>query len=170
MLENFTYKSPQPDKLLKALIKLLEADGETTLHEFLGNSKCEIEPSSTYSEKRWDAFYTTIYFSIPTNDFDPKIFNDERKAKLISYCDSIMPRKVGYDVMNVEISPSIATEFTDIISMEDDLDDLFHSFGQKEEIFIPEDVLTKGKEMMKVYYYLYAIENFIRLFIEKVCI
>jgi len=54
--------------------------------------------------------------------------------------------------------------------LEDDIEELSHSFEETEDFIIPDDVLTKGKEMMGVYYYLYAIENYIRLFIEKVCI
>jgi len=168
MTENFIYISPPNDKYLKALLQLLEAKGETSLLELLKNSTCSIEPSSSFSRQRWNGLYTTIYFSIPTDDFTIKSFDEENKAKLIEYCDLIMPKNVGYDVMHVEISPSIETELTDTHSFESDIDEIIQSFNEKEEIYIPEDVLMKGKEMMRVYYYLYVIENFLRLFIEKI--
>ena len=81
-----------------------------------------------------------------------------------------MPKNIGFDVMHIEISPSIDTEFNDKNSLEDDLEEFSRSFGETEIFYIPDDVLTKGKEMMRVYLYLYAVENYIRLFIEQVCI
>jgi len=170
MSDNFTYESPNPEKYLQALLKFLKAKGETDLYELLKGSSCEIDASSSYSRIRWNALYTTIYFHVPTDDFNLSNIDDKSKSRLIGFCDSIMPKNVGYDVMHVEFSPSIDNEFTDKKSLEDDLEEFSRSFGETEVFYIPDDVLTKGKDMMKVYLYLYAIENYIRLFIEQVCI
>jgi hypothetical protein len=170
MSDNFTYKAPNTEKYLQALLKLLKSKGETLLYDILRNSKCVIDSSSSYSRSRWNAYYTTIYFHVPTNDFDNLDIDEESRSRLTEYCDKIMPRNVGFDVMQVEISPSIDSEFSNSISaLEDDLEEFSHSFGETENFYIPDDVLTKGKEMMKVYLYLYVIENYIRLFIEQVC-
>ncbi|MHA1267995.1 MAG: hypothetical protein ACTSRS_22425 [Candidatus Helarchaeota archaeon] len=115
MSENFTYISPKPNKYLKALLKLLEAKGETTLFGLIKHSQCVIGQSSSFSRVRWDAVYTTIHFSVPVDDFDLKSFDDENKSKLIRYCDLVMPKEIGFDVMNVEISPSVEAEFSEKI-------------------------------------------------------
>jgi hypothetical protein len=170
MSDNFTYQPPNTEKYLQVLLKLLLAKGEVALYDLLKNSCCEIDASSSFSRVRWNALYTSIYFYVPTDDFNKLNIDDETKTRLIGYCDSIMPKTIGFDVMHVEISPSIETEFTNGKSLEEDLEEFSHSFGETEIFYIPDDVLAKGKEMMKVYLYLYAVENYIRLFVEQVCL
>jgi hypothetical protein len=70
----------------------------------------------------------------------------------------------------MNFTTSIETVFTNGTSLEDDLEDFSCSFSEIEIFYIPNDILAKGKEMMKVYLYLYAIENYIRLFIQQVCL
>jgi hypothetical protein len=102
--------------------------------------------------------------------YDLLDFDEESKSRLVNYCDTIMPKNVGYDIMNVELSPSLDSELADRQTLEDDLEEFSNSAGETENFHIPDDVLAKGKEMMKVYLFLYAIENYIRLFIEQVSI
>ncbi len=170
MSDNFTYKAPNEKKYLQALLKLLKAKDEKKLYELLENSKCAFDASSSYSRARWNAVYTTVYFYIPVENFDILDVDEESKSKLIGYCDTIMPKDIGYDVMHVELSPSLDDEQEEHHSLESDLEEFSKTVGETENFHIPEDVLFKGKEMMKVYLYLYAIENYLRLFIEQECI
>jgi hypothetical protein len=170
MSDNFTYEAPNDEKYLQALLKLLKAKGETKLYELLKNSKCAFDASSSFSRARWNALYTTVYFYIPLENFDVLDIDEKNKSRLIGYCDTIMPKDIGYDVMHVELSPSLDSEQAEHHSLESDLEEFSNTVGETENFHIPEDVLLKGKEMMSVYLYLYAIENYLRFFIEQVCI
>lgn len=170
MSDNFTYSPPDNKRYLQALLKLLRAKGETKLYELLKESKCAFDASSSYSRVRWNAVYTTVYFYIPVDNFDVLDLDDDVKSRLIGYCDTIMPKNVGFDVLHVELSPSLENEDLEHHSLESDLNEFSNSVGATEQFYIPEDVLLKGKEMMNVYLYLYAIENYLRLFIERICI
>ena len=169
MSDNFTYSPPDNQRYLQALLKLLRAKGENKLYDLLKNSKCAFDATSSYSRVRWNAVYTTVYFYIPADNFDILELDDDTRSRLTGYCDTIMPKNVGYDVMHVELSPSLEGEDLEHQSLESDLNEFSNSVGATENFYIPEDVLVKGKEMMKVYLYLYAIENYLRLFIERIC-
>jgi hypothetical protein len=170
MSDNFTYAPPDPKRYLQALLKLLRAKGETKLYALLKDSKCAFDASSSYSRVRWNAIYTTVYFYIPVESFDVLDLDDDSRSRLIGYCDTIMPKDVGYDVLHVELSPSLDSEDLERHSLESDLNEFSNSVGATENFYVPEDVLAKGKEMMNVYLYLYAIENYLRLFIERICL
>lgn len=169
MSDNFTYTPPDNHRYLQALLKLLRGKGETKLYDLLKNAKCAFDTGG-YSGVRWNAVYTSVYFYIPLDDFDIVDLDDESKSRLTGYCDMVMPKSVGYDVLHVELSPSLEGEDLERHSFESDLNEFSNSVGETENFSIPEDVLVKGKEMMKVYLYLYAIENYLRLFIERICV
>lgn len=171
MADNFTYQAPDSEKYLRALLKLLKSKSEIYLYELLKNSKCVIDPSTSYSRNRWNAYFTTVYFHVPTDNFEIINLDEDTKSRLVNYCDIVMPKDIGFDVMYVEISPSLDNDFSrNESSLEDDLEELTQSTGKAENFHIPDDILSKGKDMMKVYLYLYVIENYIRIFIEQVCI
>lgn len=113
MSDNFTYQAPNSEKYLQYLLKLLQSKEETFLYNLLKRSKCVIDSSSSYSRSRWNAYYTTIYFYIPTDNFDILNIDEEKKSRLVEYCDIAMPKNIGFDVMQVEISPSIDGDFSD---------------------------------------------------------
>lgn len=113
MSDNFTYQLPNPEKYLKLLLRLLESKQETLLQNLLTNSKCVIDQSSSYSQRRWNAYYTTIYFYVPIDNFDILNIDETTKARLIKYCDIAMPKDIGFDVMQVEISPSLDNEISE---------------------------------------------------------
>ncbi len=130
----------------------------------LEGAECRIQESSSFSRKRWDAYSTTINFRIPVHKL--KLVNESIKQELINICKELMPLEVGFDVMNVDFSPIISkveTPQTLIKTLEETV--------ISQEIvsqILPNDVKEKGKEMSEAYFYLYCVENSLRLFIEKV--
>lgn len=165
-MSDFTYQAPDNEKYLRVLLKLLESKWELGLAHILKDSRCVIDSSGSFSRNRWNAMYTTIYFYVP---YDTDIDIDESsKQDLIKYCDAVMPKNIGFDVMNVEISTDIESEFQNEKTLEDDIEELSNAVEANENFVIPKDILAKGNEMMKVYMYLYAVENFIRFFIEQI--
>lgn len=170
MSDNFTYVTPNEEKYLQALLRLLKANEEIKFIELLKNSKCSFDVSSSYSRVRWNGLYTTVYFYIPLESFEIQNFDTDSKERLVGYCDTVMPKNIGCDVLDVELSPSLDEDYPDNHSLESDLDEFSNSVGETENFHIPEDIVAKGREMMKVYWYLYAIENYLRIFIEKTSI
>lgn len=170
MSDNFTYKAPNKKNYLQALLKILQSEDENNLYELLKNSSCDFDISSKYSGDHQDAHYTTIYFYIPSKKFDHLDIDKKSTSRLIKYCDKNMPKNLGLDIKKVEFLPSLDKEQTEGHSLESDLEEFSKKVGETEEFNIPDDVLLKGKEMSVVYMYLYAIENYLRLFIEQVCI
>lgn len=170
MASDFTYEPPNEEQYLQALLRILKAKKEFELFELLKNSKCAFEAPGYFSRVRWNGLYTIVYFYIPSEKFDVLDDDQNNRVKLTGYCDTIMPKDIGYDVMDVKILPRLESGEEEHKSLELELEEMSNIAGFNECFIIPEDVLVKGKEMMKVYLYLYAIENYLRLFIETVCI
>jgi len=165
-MSEFTYKPPEEEGYLMTLIKYLRTKSENKLADSLKGAKCSIRVSDSYSERRWDAFSTTIYFSLPVDKLES--VDEKSKQKLVESCDIIMPKEVGYDVMDVQLSSLIESEIDTeeaSLDLESDIQTISKDIISK---ILPEDIKRKGKEMAEVYLYLYSVENSLRLFIEKV--
>ena len=89
MSDNFTYETPNVEKYLQLLLRLLKSKNEVFLYNLLKNSKCVIDQSSSFSRNRWNAYWTTIYFYVPTDNFDILDIDETNKAKLTRYCDLV---------------------------------------------------------------------------------
>jgi hypothetical protein len=170
MPNDFTYAPPDEVQYLKAVLLKLKRQGCGELCELLKNAKCSIHVSSSFSRRRWDALYTTITFRLPSDDYEK--LDPEREASidrntLISICDNIMPAEAGLDVMHVEFSPTLETD-AETKTLEDDLREITKVLQDASADFtLPSDIIDKGREMAEAYLYLYAVENYLRLFIEK---
>jgi hypothetical protein len=169
MSQDFTYQAPDEGKYFKAILVMLRKRGYQQISELLQNSRCLINSSGSYSKKRWNALYTSIIFQIPIDDFELLDINDQSMIQiLIEICNEVMPTEIGFDVLNVEFAPSLSS-FNDNKALENDL--LSISKGLSEitaEFILPLDVMEKGRAMAETYLYLYAIENYLRLFVDKV--
>jgi hypothetical protein len=166
MSHHFTYEIPDQEKYHQSLLVYLKKKGENDLYSLLRKAKCSISTSGRFSEKRWNARYTTVIFQIPLSDFER--VDDVVSKSLISYCDLIMPTEAGFDVMNVEFTPLIDVDERET-SLEDDLEDIKSSLQNIQAPFpLPDDLMGKGREMTEAYLYLYVVENYLRVFIEKI--
>ncbi len=162
---DFTYKSPNEDKYLEALIKYLIHHKENHIASLLKGSRCKILDSSQFSKRRWNGVWTEILFEVPFNILDK--INDDIKKKLVKFCDEIMPQDTGFDVLSVDFKPRLdIEEKSDIIT---DLDNTVSAISAETlSKILNHDLIQKGKTMSEVYLYLYCIENSLRIFIEKV--
>jgi hypothetical protein len=162
---DFNYKAPDENKYLTALIKYLKHNKEDAIASLLEGSKCKILDSSQFSRRRWNGMQTEILFEVPFNKLE--LVTDEIKTELIKFCDDIMPKDVGFDVMSVDFKPRLDVEENpDIIA---DLDKTISVIsGEVLSKILNHDLIQKGKSMSEIYLYLYCIENSLRLFIEKI--
>ena len=165
-MSDFTYEMPDDDKYHQTLLAYLKKKGQTELYHLLKKAKCSIAPSSTFSRKRWNAYYTKVVFQIPVTDFEN--IDEPTRLSLVPICSIIMPPDTGFDIMDVEFTPLIG-EINEVPDLEDDLEEIKASLQTIGTPFtLPHDILEKGKEMAEVYLYLYAVENSLRVFIENV--
>lgn len=169
-MSDFTYKIPDSTNYIRALIAHLKRAGEDKLVELLSSAKCSISNTGLFSGQRWNANRTEVIFHIPKSKYDKldDYISKDVRLTLIGCCDKVMPKDAGLDVMEVEfvlefdIDESQKDLEEDLRSIESTLEKTISSFT------LPRDVLNKGKEMAEVYLYLYAVENYMRIFIEKV--
>jgi predicted nucleotide-binding protein len=106
--QKWTYQKPNERSYLLGVIRLLELADEAHIVDLLRGAKCTIRDTTTYSRKRWDAYWTSIDFAVPI----PKLRNlDENdKQKLIDACSKAMPAEAGFDIMDVTMSPLLTGE------------------------------------------------------------
>jgi hypothetical protein len=166
-MSEFTYDPPDEKKYFSAILRMLSqgSQNEKQMADLLKGGCCTIAPSNQYSQKRWDALSTTVYFYVPVDSLD--FFNKDEKDILVKLCDKIMPKRVGYDVQGVEISPSLE-DISIEPTLTSDLENIQNSISIQTIQILPDDIKRRGKEMADVYIYLYCIENSLRLFIERV--
>lgn len=164
---DFTYEKPDEKEFLTTLVKYLkEVKGERELAYLLNDAKCSIRPSRDFSRRRWNALWTTVHFYVPIDKLSR--IDDEMKEKLRKICDEIMPDEIGFDVMEVTFSPLLVTSQTEE-TLRNDLEGITRTIAPEiRSQILPDDVIQKGKDMAEVYFYLYCVENSLRLFIERV--
>jgi len=101
-------------------------------------------------------------------DFERAKIGDDDRGTLVRVCNRVMPSDAGLDVMSVDFAP-LLNDVEEAMTLEEDLKEIATSLRSVEAEFrLPEDVMAKGREMAEVYLYLYAVENYLRLFIETI--
>jgi len=165
MSEDFTFILPDKNKYLNGVIALLRSQKQTEIADLLVGCKCVISSGSRYSYGRWNAIFTTIVFYVPLTKLDS--FSEDKKQKILNICQAVMPKETGYDVMDLEIVPSL-DDLSEEPTLSNDLEQISSELTKKFAKILPTEILDNGKEMAEVYLYLYCIENSLRIFIESV--
>lgn len=172
-MSDFTYSIPfSNDKLLAGIIYQLKRENLYDIVNLLKGCNVEVEEGG-YSHYngggRWNAYSAYVNFYVNPANLD-LLDKQEIKVKLTDICDSLIPANVGFDVKETYFK----LDLTKDLELEDDLIlDLERNTNAISARIIneilPEDIKIKGYHMAEVYTYLYAVENSLRLFIEKVC-
>lgn len=163
--DEFTYECPNNRSFLKTLIRYLNVKGEVAIADLLKGADCSIEPTSQFSHRRWNGFYTQVNFRISVEKMSQ--VTEEIKKKLATYCDEVIPPEVGYDIGSVYFSPQLESVEDDESFLEE-ISEVIQNTAAGSRSILPEDIWEKGKEMAEVYSILYCIENSLRLFIDQV--
>ncbi|WP_148550645.1 Swt1 family HEPN domain-containing protein [Paraclostridium bifermentans] len=171
---NFTYCIPISDeRYMKGILNELKRKKEFEIYSLLNGGSVSIKDSGTYSLYigncgRPDAHGVYITFSVNPNSIN-ELEKDDITQKLKTLCNNLIDPNCGFDVKGVNYIPDLIKDW----DLEGDLSIEFE--GKSKNIsdkvlkeFLPIDIKEKGYEMAEIYTYLYAIENSLRLFIEKV--
>lgn len=85
------------------------------------------------------------------------------KSTLLRACEQALPASAGFDISEVLISPQL-----DVEEPQNTIDEINKDAINGEAIELNEDLIGKGKQMVKAYITLYVLENRLREFIHKV--
>ena len=161
-------QTPDEDAYLSVVLLTLNKEGQPELSKALTNATCSIEASGTFSHVRWNGMATSVIFRLPVSEYSSLVLGDDEKLILRAICNKVMPSEAGLDIMHVDIAPSLDFGANNK-SLQEDLATISASLESVAANFtLPVDILDKGKEMSQAYLYLYAVENYLRLFVEKV--
>ena len=148
----------------------LGKQGRTDLRDAIAGARCVIDVSGTFSRARWNGVSTTVTFQVPFEEYAALDLDDEARGTLRAECARVMPPETGLDVMHVEITPLLDGGAVGE-TLEQQLGQISDSVAKVAGSFpLPSDVIDTGKQMADAYLYLYAVENYLRLFIDKVCV
>lgn len=173
-MSDFTYSLPfTNEKLMDGVIYTLKEKDKYDIANLLKSASIEISADGySYYVGGWGrsnamAAFVTFHVNPAYKKF---LDTEETKNILDSICTELIPSNVGYDIKSVTITIDLTKDF----DLEDDLlldlEKNINSISYKiVNELLPEDIRVKGYHMAEVYTYLYAVENSLRLFIEKVC-
>jgi len=106
---DFTYEKPDDDAFFSTLLLYLKLNGPKELYSLLIGARCGISVSTSFSRKRWNAYWAEVRFYIPVEKLD--LAKEGLREKLAEICDRIMPVEAGLDIMKVEFAPLISPTF-----------------------------------------------------------
>ena len=158
----FSYELPESNKFLKNCIEYLNLKDQQELATLLLNSVVHFVITGQFSHRQWDEYQIIACLSVPKIIF--KKFDEETLNILKDTFNSVLPKNSGYFISSIELS----LKFDDEITLEDDLLTKIQGTIKNQLLYLPSDLIEKGREMAEWYVYFYAIENSLRLFIEKV--
>ncbi|WP_414530246.1 hypothetical protein [Nodularia chucula] len=121
MSSEFTYEAPNAQAFIHNLREYLKSKKRTKIFELLTGTSCEFCASNSYSGKRWNAYSTTIRFNVPIDKLNN--FTDEIQEEILKISEEIMPKPIGFDLDDIEISPILTLpDEVDFINNTDALD------------------------------------------------
>ena len=165
-MSEFTYEVPDEKQFMSTVLLVLKKKS-TKLYQMLRSATCSINATSDFSRDRWNAMYTTVYFKVPPSEFEDIDLTRQDRQLLAEICDQVMPTEAGLDVMDVDVSPQLGNPATQ--SLQQEIEALSGDLDSHQADFnLPTDILSEGRQMAEVYFFLYAVENYLRLFIERV--
>ena len=102
-MSDFTYAPPDSKPFLHTLRLALVERKEAGLAEALRGAEVEFDTSGSYSNRRWNSYAATVRFTVPVDRL--AFFTETMKKRLLRFADEVMPRDVGYELIDIEISP-----------------------------------------------------------------
>ena len=165
-MSEFTYEYPNNEEFysgIRAVVKS-QYSHDTDLCDLVDSGYCDFYSTTSFSQKRWNAFYAEVHFFVPITVYSKHntIKFETMKYALLDVCKQIMPPDAGYDIMKVTISPILSS-----VEKKDAVAEIKEVVERSPYININNDLIEKGKKMADAYITLYALENYIRQYIDK---
>lgn len=158
--EGFDYSLPDDESFYHTLIDWLEHKGEGRISDLLKDGKCNMRQTSTYSGRRWNAYIVRLDIYLPLNKLK-EITKDDEKA-IIEAGNEVLPKKNGFDILDVDISPLITTS-----KRKDENPERVYSTGQTYDFYRDIKELTLAAKSEVFVIDAYASEDIIDLYLDK---
>lgn len=98
-MSNFTYELPDEVMFFQAILSVLKNDrnySASNAYDIFKDGYCEISASSSYSQKRWNAMYTSVNFYIPQDKYGKNAnLIQSLKSSLKKYVKKLCPLTQG---------------------------------------------------------------------------
>ncbi|MBD5397763.1 hypothetical protein HDR62_06520 [bacterium] len=165
---DFTYKLPDNNAFNEviraaALSMPMLQENRKKIQRLLDVGQCEIIDTGKFSGRRWDARGANVNIFVPLNMY-PEFGNDAiMKSSLLRICEQVLPASVGFDIVDVSISPQLNSG-----ESRDAIEEIGTEVVNEKFLRLNDDLIGKGKQMAKAYIILYALENHLRQFIHDV--
>lgn len=164
-MSDYSYEFPNEENFyfgIKAIVKS-QYSRDKDLCELVNASRCSFYGTTTYSQKRWNAFYAEVRFFVPVGIFTKhnSVKMELIESTLLDICKHLMPPETSYDIMKVTVSPDMSSE-----TGKDSIEEIKEVIENKAFLRINGDLIEKGKKMADAYISLYVLENYIRQYID----
>lgn len=167
-MQTFTNEPPEDlNAFLKKLIfyvdKSLKGSEKTKIQNILQQATCNIVKTGDWGSK-WGYADAKIIFTIPIDKFE--LIDGSIKHKMIVLSDNLLQgTNCGLEITKIDFVPQMDSVAE---TVEDELNEIVYQTEQvANKISLPDDLISKGKQMSEAYLYIYFVENYLRVFIEK---
>lgn len=168
-MQTFTNEPPEDlNAFLKNLKfyvdKSLKGSEKTKIQDILRQATCNIVKTGDWGSK-WGYADAKIIFTIPIDKFE--LIDGSIKHEIIVLSDTLLQgTNCGLEISKVDFVPQMDTVTQ---TVEDELNEIVYQSEQvANKISLPDDLVAKGKQMSEAYLYIYFVENYLRVFIEKI--
>lgn len=104
-MTEFTYTPPESTAFMYTLRTYLQAMGRDDIATLLTNANCEFFPSSSFSHIRWNSYDATVRLFVPVIYISK--FTESIRQELFNAVDTVFPKEVGFEIVDLEVSPII---------------------------------------------------------------
>ncbi|KWW28798.1 MAG: hypothetical protein AUK63_1751 [bacterium P3] len=164
-MSEFTYEWPNAEDFYAGVRAVVQSQYsyEKELCSLVDIGHCDFYDTTDFSRNRWNAYYAEVHFFIPIDAYSKYGgMLDKYQNLLLGVCQKVMPPETGYDIMKVTISPILSSE-----AKKNTLTEIKKVVEESAYLNINDDLIEKGKKMADAYVTLYALENFVRQYIDK---
>lgn len=168
-MQTFTNEPPEDLngflKNLKLYVdKSLKGSYKTKIQDILRQSSCNIIKTGEWGS-RWGYAEAKIIFIIPIDKFG--LIDGSIRHEMIVLSDTLLQgTNCGLEISKIDFVPQMDTVTP---TVEDELNEIVYKNEQvANNVYLPDDLVSKGRQMSEAYLYIYFVENYLRLFIEKI--
>lgn len=168
-MANYTNEPPENlndflTRLKFYLDKAYTKPDKEQIKKLLKSAYCNMQKTGNWGSIHGHAEVKVVYYVLSEN-FDLINHSIREHLKEITY-NVLQSLNCGLEVIELDFFPLGDTGATNV---EDELLETIETAKNLAKgIKLPEDLITKGKEMSEAYLYIYFVENAFRLFIEQI--
>lgn len=104
-MSEFTYELPPEKDFFRTLIEYVNHNNQPEIVELLKKCDMSFNTTSTFTEKIWNTFWCSIYFSVSITELSN--ITQETHEILKNHCSTLLPHNCGYLIEEIKFIPRI---------------------------------------------------------------